>query len=565
MQSNARISFLASIKAKLYFSVFLTIFSLLLISATAFYKANNMALSAERIYKVSLKNVSMVGEIKSLYRIAQGAIARAPAELDQDRVKELGETADSKITEALSVISAYTENLDDDGIAIISVIKNSFESMKAEGDKVFEFASLFAADQANEVLNTTFKEIEDVMKVQLVALGEYEAGRAEVSYNTLLDAQKTMYQFVALIFVVAVLIAGGFSFITAKNVGLRTGKLTHSMSTLADGDVDSEIPYISDHDEIGNMAKAVLVFKENKIRADRLSEEQEEDNKAQLERAKKMQQYTYEFDIRVKEAINSLLASSDELRETSENMKKTSEETKAESSVIASATEESSANIHTVSETVDELTAAIQEISSQILSSTNVSRDVSVEVESAMHEIESLLQASESIGEVIVLIQDIAEQTNLLALNATIEAARAGDAGKGFAVVATEVKSLAGETASATDRISLQIKTVQEQTQNAVAAVDSVKNRILELNEISTILSSAVEQQNAATIKISQNSQEATVSAQEVNRSIHSILDKVGDAEDVSKNVLKASAIISEKNHLLTNEISDFLEKVKSL
>lgn len=558
-----RFTLLGTIKGKLYLSVFFTVISLFFVSATAFYKANEMAEAGENIYTTSLKGVELVGKIKSQYQDARGSIARAPAELDLTNVSALSEDAIQKIDLALNLINEHKSISTTEGQDILSSIESILHRMKESGEKVFGYAQLFAADQATQELEGNFKAVEEDMETQLLVMSLHEEEQARQSFNALINAQKAMYTFIAAILGLSVLLAGGSGLMIARGIATRTNTLSNLMRNLAKGDVSQEVLYAEDKDEIGQMARAVLIFKENKIEADRLNAEQDQQRQAQLDRAKNVDVLTAQFETGISEMTENLREATDRLQETAQNMKSLADRTEVGTTSIAGATEESASNVNSVAAATEELTASIQNIANQVKRSEEISSAAVTEVNDAASQVQGLADAADKIGEIVVLIQDIAEQTNLLALNATIEAARAGEAGKGFAVVASEVKTLANDTATATQNISTQITQIQAQTQNTVNSITQIANRINQIEEISNTISYSIQEQSTSTQEIAKNVQKAAQGAQEVSSNAQQISDAAREVGQVADTVLESGCDLSMQNDYLSKTVEEFLSDIK--
>ncbi|WP_428302649.1 methyl-accepting chemotaxis protein [Immundisolibacter sp.] len=338
--------------------------------------------------------------------------------------------------------------------------------------------------------------------------------------------------------------------------------LTGTMGRLADGDHGVDIPGTGRGDELGRMAQAVLVFKENMIRA---KEAEQAFETAQREaRAQTMEQLSVEFDREVGLMMNSVASAATEMQATASSMTAAADEASAQATAAAVASEQASANVQTVASAAEELSASIAEISRQVSHSAEIASKAVTEAERTNVQIQGLTEAAQRIGDVVQLITDIAGQTNLLALNATIEAARAGDAGKGFAVVASEVKNLANETAKATEQITGQITAVQHATREAVTAIQSIGSTIGQISEISAMIAEGVEQQGAATREIAANVAQASAGTYEVSSNIGGVSQAASSTGASAKQVLGVANELSEQAELLRGKVVHFLSGIKA-
>jgi methyl-accepting chemotaxis protein len=364
--------------------------------------------------------------------------------------------------------------------------------------------------------------------------------------------------------VVVILLISMLVYSLGKTVTRPIKVMTDAMASLAAGDTDAEVPDRRRRDEIGGMAGAVQIFKDNAIDKIRLEQEQAEAHqRVEEEKRQAMLGMADRFELQVKEVVDGVSSSATEMQATAQQMSSTAEETSRQSASVATASDQATANVETVAATAEELSASIAEIGRQVMQSAKIAQNAVDETEATNDTVKGLAEAAGRIGEVVTLINDIAGQTNLLALNATIEAARAGEAGKGFAVVAQEVKNLANQTAKATEEISSQIGAVQDETDSAVGAIGRIRSIIGEVNDIATTISSAVEEQGVSTQEIARNVQQAARGTQDVNANIENVRKAAGETGSAAGQVLDASQEMARQAEGLRSEVDRFLQEIR--
>jgi methyl-accepting chemotaxis protein len=386
--------------------------------------------------------------------------------------------------------------------------------------------------------------------------------------DLLLDMRLKSYRehiWLVLAFVLAGLLCSvWFFYVVIRSISLPLKDVRNAMGEIAQGRLERDVPHLSKRDEIGEMAKALQVFKENAVERKRLEQEQQQAEIAAREEKKAMmRKLADDFEGRVQGIIGAVAQAAIRLCRTSESMSGVIENASAKASNVACASNETAQNVQSVAFATEEMSASVREIAQQIAKSGEAVRSAALEMGKADQISKLLEEATQRIGQIVDLIQTIAGQINLLALNATIESARAGDAGKGFAVVAGEVKTLAGQTTSATNEIATNIAGIQDVSSQVIQVLQSIKRAIDNVQEISSAISAAVEEQSAVTNEIAGNMTRAAGGTEQINHGIGEVSKASVDASASAAETLGAAKTLSAEAETLSAEIATFLAEVR--
>ncbi|MBN8531752.1 MAG: methyl-accepting chemotaxis protein [Alphaproteobacteria bacterium] len=342
-------------------------------------------------------------------------------------------------------------------------------------------------------------------------------------------------------------------------------RLTRDVSRIADGDYDIQVFGTRRQDEIGRMARAIETLRENAERVRAIEEEQQKKAKqAETDKRGLMKKTAQELQNVMNQAIESLRHSSKAVDEMSHTLSQVAEEGSRQAAGLAGSSDSSSSNVQTVASAAEELSASIGEITRQIAKSAQMTSQAVANAMQTEKTVEALAQAAQQIGDIVNIINDIAEQINLLALNATIEAARAGEAGKGFAVVASEVKNLATQTTKATERIAAEVSGIQKETGQAVGAIKDINKIVTEINDISTMIAAAVEEQGAATQEIARNVQNAAAGAQQVSSGVQEVAQSYAETGKTAGKLKGSAAELVQQTSQIKQSMESFISNIEA-
>ena len=459
-----------------------------------------------------------------------------------------------------ALVSLEKAGLPDEVKAAFGPIKSSLSTYKA----AFETTSA-AILEADEIYRNGIAPLvsESVDKLKVAETGlKTDYQRSRVTTDGVI-ANTTWIQQVG--GGLAVLFGGIVAFLIARSIAGPLTSMNRAMGALAGGDLKVEIPGRGKTDEIGDMAKAIQVFKESMVETERLRDEQTALEVRQVESRKAdMRKLAGEFEQAVGEIVDTVSSASTELEASAGTLTTTAARARDLSTEVASASQEASANVQAVASATEELSSSVSEIARQVQESARIASEAVVQASRTNERVGELSKAAARIGDVVELISTIAGQTNLLALNATIEAARAGEAGRGFAVVASEVKALAEQTAKATGEIAQQVSSIQAATEESVGSIREISGTIERLSEISSTVAAAVEEQGAATQEISRNVQQAAQGTQRVSANIGDVQLGASETGSASSQVLSSARTLSTDSSRLKLEVNKFLNSVRA-
>ena len=563
-----------SVRLKLFFGFAILIAFSALQGGWAIKESKGLGQLVADTYDKSLMTINFARSAKANFLIAEGMIHKASGDsasgLGGIDIEEFTDITD----EVVGDLEVAQERVGTErSTALIDKLMALTTAWQEKAIAGFEkLAEADGAAQDAEQLQTALNEEAEAIREELILLIEY------ASEDGYLFRQKAMSDVEAAVLhniiatgavvAVGIILAIALGFMIARPLG----KMRKVMTALADGDMEVEIKPTRRRDEIGAMTKAIIFFKDSLSQAEDLRQEQKrareekqkQDEAAAAERKREVLAMADSFEKNVLTVVESLTGSTGHLNDLATSMSDAANQTNQRSAAVAATTDETSTNMQTVASATEQLSSSVGTVGKHVGESSKIAEVAVAEASATNNKIKKLAEAVNKIGEVIDLITDIAAQTNLLALNATIESARAGDAGRGFAVVAKEVKSLATQTAKATEEISSQISQIQGETDDAVSAIGRISDVIGRISETSTEISTAVDEQGSATREIASIVQQATAGTNEITGNIAQVNEAAGETGQAASQVLDAADTLSQQGKALRQQVDNFLESIRA-
>ncbi|GAB4534944.1 MAG: hypothetical protein Tsb0019_36520 [Roseibium sp.] len=554
---------------KMFVTPFILLVGLGIVSVISYMEIDSQRGAIDTLSNVQIKAFADMSEVKGTLADAQLSLYRlmttATNESDTDVIDAQLQATNAQLNAVVPKIEAL--DLSALGSDEIEAELEAIAALAAE----YQSAALSTSDMATLDVATASIFMNDAILSYETMVGKVDSLndavdglRVAATDSTLANARDALQLFLLTVACVA-LVGLALNWLISRMISRPVTHIIGSMTALADGNSDVDVPVSGRRDEIGQMARALEVFRRNAIEVERMEREKvENERRAAEEKRASMSALADQFEQALMGVVETVTESSQRMQSTAQSMTSVAEQTQGRATSVATAAESASNNVQTAASAAEEMSASIGEINRQVSESAEISNQANAEALRTNESVRGLADAASKIGEVIELISGIAEQTNLLALNATIEAARAGEAGKGFAVVASEVKNLATQTAKATEEIGAHIAGMQSATGEAVGAIQSISETIGQIKTISDTISGAMNEQGIATREIAASTQQAAAGTTEVGHTINEVARAASETGAAAKEVLDVSMDLSEHAQVLREQVVEFLQKVRA-
>ena len=460
---------------------------------------------------------------------------------------------------AEAALASLEAMLDEEPRKFLSTVRAVLNAYTSSFNRISEASLALNTVFDNDIVPTIVGMQKQLETMRLASVANFVESR-QASDTTIASA--TLLQ--SVLTGVALLLGVALAIIIGRGIVNPLARITMTMTKLSRGDTSVVVPSRDGRDEIGDIARAVEVFKENMVNTASLAATQTREHAAKAARQATVDGHISSFDHSVRDLLSTLAASATDMRTAARSMSATADQTNQQASTVSVAAGQASANVQTMAAATEEMASSAAEIARQVARSTSIASRAVEAARNTDRQVQGLAETAQKIEAVVAIINGIASQTNLLALNATIEAARAGDAGKGFAVVASEVKALAGQTGKATEEIGAQIQAIQAATQSAVDAIKGIGVTIDEINDISTGIAAAMEEQGATTREMTRSTHQAAQGTQEVSTTIQGVSHGASATGAAADQVVSAASELGAKAAALQTEVGSFLDRIRA-